>query len=130
VRYDVVHVAAYSPRPGTAAGEHFIDDVTALDKKERLWAVERQQELISQEINQQLLDSVQDVLVEGRDKGDSPRWKGRTRTNKLAFFAVADPAAPADSDYTGRTLPVTITRAGAHALQGRVTPVAERSSHA
>ncbi len=130
VRYDVVHVAAYSPRPGTAAGEHFVDDVPALDKKERLWAVERQQEMISQEINQQLLGSVQDVLVEGPDKGDSPRWKGRTRTNKLTFFAVSDPAAPVGVDYTGRTLPVTITRAGAHALQGRVTPVAERSSHA
>jgi tRNA-2-methylthio-N6-dimethylallyladenosine synthase len=131
VRYDVVHVAAYSPRPGTAAGEHFADDVPALTKKERLWDVERQQEAIGQAINQHLLDTVQDVLVEGPDKEGSPRWKGRTRTNKLAFFAVADPHAPIDVDYTGRTMPVTITRAGPHALQGRVvTASLERTSHA
>jgi tRNA-2-methylthio-N6-dimethylallyladenosine synthase len=119
VRYDVVHVAAYSPRPGTAAGEHFSDDVPALTKKERLWAVERQQEQIGQEINQQLLGTIQEVLVEGPDKDSSPRWKGRTRTNKLTFFAVTDPNVQSGSDYTGRTLPVTVTRAGAHALQGR-----------
>lgn len=131
IRYDVVHVAAYSPRPGTAAGEHFADDVPAPVKKERLWDVERQQELIGQELNQQLLGTVQQVLVEGPDKEGNPRWKGRTRTNKLAFFAVADPNAPAGVDYTGRTLPVTITRAGAHALQGRVVPaLLERTSHA
>jgi tRNA-2-methylthio-N6-dimethylallyladenosine synthase len=131
VRYDVVHVAAYSPRPGTASGEHFVDDVPALTKKERLWAVESQQERIGQELNEQLVGTVQEVLVEGPEKEGSARWKGRTRTNKLAFFAITDPELLTVPDFTGRTLPVTITRAGAHALQGRVAPSSpERSSHA
>ncbi|MGI8915500.1 MAG: tRNA (N6-isopentenyl adenosine(37)-C2)-methylthiotransferase MiaB [Chloroflexota bacterium] len=130
LRYDVVHVAAYSPRPGTAAGEHFADDVPVLTKKERLWAVESQQEQIGLQINHQLVGTDQEVLVEGPDKDGSPRWKGRTRTNKLAFFAVTDPNVAVTADYTGRTLPVTITRAGAHALQGRVVTATERTSDA
>jgi tRNA-2-methylthio-N6-dimethylallyladenosine synthase len=132
VRYDVVHVAAYSPRPGTPSGQHFADDVPAQTKKERLWAVEAQQEQISGEINQRLVGSVQEVLVEGPEKEGGSRWKGRTRTNKLTFFFVDDPAAgAAPVDYAGRTLPVTITRASAHALQGRaaIAP-GERSPHA
>ncbi len=129
VRYDVVHVAAYSPRPGTPSGERMEDDVPAMTKKERLWAVEAQQEQIGNEINQRLVGTTQDVLVEGAEKPGSSRWKGRTRTNKLTFFHVDHPDGPnAAVDYMAWTLPVTITRAGAHALQGRVVIApAERS---
>lgn len=131
VRYDVVHVAAYSPRPGTASGDHFQDDVPAQTKKERLWAVENQQEHIGLAINERLVGSVQEVLIEGPDKDGDPRWKGRTRTNKLTFFSVADATQQGVVDYAGRTFPVTITRAGAHALQGRaLTAAGERSNHA
>ena len=132
VRYNVVHVAAYSPRPGTPSGERFADDVQTLVKKERLWAVEAQQERISQEINAALVGTVQEVLIEGREKDQGARWKGRTRGNTLTFCAVVDPeAGEAAVDYTGRTLPVTITRAGPRALQGRaLLGSAERSSDA
>lgn len=130
VRYDVVHVAAYSPRPGTPSGDRFKDDVPALTKKERLWAVESQQEAIALTINERLVGTTQEVLVEGPDKDGGPRWKGRTRTNKLTFLAVAEPTGHTAVDYTGRTLPVTVTRAGAHALQGRAVLAVERSSHA
>lgn len=129
VRYDVVHVAAYSPRPGTPSGERWQDDVPAALKKERLWAVEELQNRVGLEINERLVGTAQEVLVEGREKDGSPRWKGRTRTNKLTFFSVLQPddASPV-ADLTGRTYSVTITRATAHALQGRVVlPADERS---
>ena len=43
---DVVHVAMYSPRPGTKAGEEMADDVPREMKHQRLLAVEALQERI------------------------------------------------------------------------------------
>ena len=74
-----------------------------------------------------------ETLVEGRKRG---KWQGRTRTDKLVFFA-ADAAAAAEGgndgnagdsgnadcgDYRGQLVNVKITQAGPWSLQG--TPVA------
>ena len=82
LRFDVVHVAAYSPRPGTAAAR-LPDDVPPDEKKRRLRMLEELHERIAGEINRRLLGKRVTVLVEGRRKG---RWFGRTRTAKLVFF--------------------------------------------
>src|SRR5258708_27066145 len=50
IRFDVVHVAMYSPRPGTVAGDQFPDLLTPAEKKDRLHQVEEIQELISVEL--------------------------------------------------------------------------------
>src|SRR5947209_8235366 len=52
IRFDVVHVAAYSPRPGTVAAR-WEDDIPLPEKKRRLHAVEELQASIALEINQQ-----------------------------------------------------------------------------
>jgi len=133
IRYDVVYVAAYSPRPGTAANR-FEDDVPTQLKKERLWQVEALQAQIASTINAPLVGTTQDVLVEERDERDGGvRWKGRTRTNKLTFFHVENPyRAGSDVDYRGVTFPVNIERATAYSLQGsaHIGTVAERRSYA
>lgn len=85
VRFDKVHVAMYSPRPGTIAWRHMEDDVPAEEKKRRLQAVEALQERVSAEKNALLLDTMQEVLVEGEKDGV---WTGRNRTNKLVHFAA------------------------------------------
>ena len=85
LRFDKVHVAAYSPRPGTYAWRKLDDDVPAAVKKERLHAVERLQERIAGEINAALLHSEQSVLVEGFGEKDG-RAYGRTRIGKLVHF--------------------------------------------
>jgi tRNA-2-methylthio-N6-dimethylallyladenosine synthase len=82
-RFDVVHVAAYSPRPGTMASREYQDDVPAEVKKERLNKIEEFQTSIAGEINSQLRGNEVEVLVEGRKGG---RYFGRTRSNKLVFF--------------------------------------------
>jgi tRNA-2-methylthio-N6-dimethylallyladenosine synthase len=86
LRFDKVHVAAYSPRPGTYAYKRLADDVPDDVKKARLHAVERLQERIATEINATLLDTVQTVLVEGYGEKDG-RPFGRTRTGKLVHLA-------------------------------------------
>lgn len=110
IRFDVVHVAMYSPRPGTLAGDTMPDLLSPAEKKERLHRVEALQERISLQINQGLVGTVQEILVEDEEHG---RWRGRTRTNKLVFFD--DPR-----HWLGRLANVRIDRASAWSLQGTV----------
>jgi len=110
LRFDIVHVAAYSSRSGTPA-ERLPDDVPPAEKAKRRQAVDRLQERIAGEINAKLAGQTVEVLVEGRHKG---KWRGRTRTNKLVFFEV-------DSrDWTGRLAQVRITRTGPWSMQAEV----------
>ena len=109
VRFDVVHVAMYSPRPGTRAAE-WADDVPHAVKRERLHAVEAVQERIASEINAALLGETVEVLVEAQRKG---RWEGRTRGNKLVFFDH-------DESWLGRLAQVRIEKTSPWSLQGAV----------
>ncbi len=110
LRFDMVHVAAYSVRPGTPA-ERLSDDVPPEEKERRRKAVDDLQEQIVGKINAQLLGRAVEVLAEARHRG---RWRGRTRTNKLVFFDVGD------TDWTGRLARVRISRTGPWSMQGEV----------
>jgi tRNA-2-methylthio-N6-dimethylallyladenosine synthase len=108
-RFDVVHVAMYSPRPGTVAATEMTDDVPREEKRRRLHAVEDLQKRIASEINAGYLGQTVEVLVEGTAKG---RWYGRTRTNKLVHFADNRPLA-------GRLVDVEITSTEPWYLEGQ-----------
>lgn len=82
LKHDVVHLARYSPRPGTVADRRMPDDVPEEAKWERFRAIEHLQEGIAAEINARYLGATVGVLFEERVRG---RWKGRTETNKLVF---------------------------------------------
>jgi tRNA-2-methylthio-N6-dimethylallyladenosine synthase len=110
IRFDVVHVAMYSVRPGTRAGDTLPDDVPAVVKKARLAAVEELQERVAAGINAALLGRTIEVLVEDRDSS-SGRWRGRTCTNKLVFFAD-------DRNWLGRLALVRLTWTGPWSLIG------------
>jgi len=109
VRFDKVHVAAYSPRPGTIAWRRMADDVPKEVKHERLLAIEELQERIATEINARLLGTVQEVLVEGR-KGD--KLFGRTPGGKIVHFT--------GTVAIGELASVRIEKASPWSLQGRV----------
>jgi tRNA-2-methylthio-N6-dimethylallyladenosine synthase len=108
IKFDVVHVARYSPRPGTFGAKFLPDDVPPEEKKRRHRAVEELQEKIAAEINARLLGQTVEVLVEGRQKD---KWYGRTRTNKLVFF-------PAEGNLLGELVQVRIEKTSPWALQG------------
>jgi tRNA-2-methylthio-N6-dimethylallyladenosine synthase len=109
VRWDVVHVAMFSPREGTVAAT-WPDDVPPAEKKRRLHAVEEVQARIATEINARLAGRTLEVLVEGQSKG---RWYGRTRTNKLVFFDHP-------VDLSGQLVHVHIRQTSPWALQGEL----------
>ena len=119
-RFDVVHVAAFSPRPGTAASR-LPDDVPQEEKERRRQIIEELQEDIVGEINQQLLGETVEVLVEEKHKG---KWKGRTRTHKLVFFEDAPPSSPptlgGKERWRGKLAQVKITWAGPWSMQGEL----------
>jgi tRNA-2-methylthio-N6-dimethylallyladenosine synthase len=109
LRFDVVHLARYSPRPSTLAARSMVNDVPEEEKMRRFRALEDLQARIAGEINNGFLDKKVEVLVEERQRG---RWKGRTRTNKLVFFESPD-------DLTGELVHVHIQWAGPWSMRGQ-----------
>ena len=136
LRFDKVHCAAYSTRPGTIAHRTMEDDVPKEVKDRRMKELDALQENILRETNSALVGETVEVLVEGRKRG---KWQGRTRTDKLVFFTdnradeAADevagaPAHKADGwEDTVEILPgqlvnVAISQASPWALQGTPLP--------
>jgi tRNA-2-methylthio-N6-dimethylallyladenosine synthase len=116
VRFDKVHVAAYSPRPGTMAWRQMEDTVPQEEKMRRLHAVEALQERISAQINASYLDTVQEVLVEAakEDTNGETVYTGRNRVNKLVHFRTQVGEAP----DLGELVRVRITKTTPWSLQG------------
>ena len=108
VRFDKVHVAAYSPRPGTIANRTMPDDVSQEGKAYRLRNLDQVQERILSQKNSSLMGKDLEVLVEGRKNG---KWQGRTRTDKLVFFED-------ERDRLGEEVAVRVNRIGPWSLQG------------
>ncbi len=110
LRFDNVHIAAYSPRTGTVASREYIDDIPPEVKKKRVDIVENLQEAIATEINAGLLDKTVEVLVEGKKKG---KWHGRSRSGKLVFFNDK-------KDLLGQVVYVKIEKTSPWSLQGSI----------
>jgi tRNA-2-methylthio-N6-dimethylallyladenosine synthase len=110
LRFDAVHLAAYSPRPGTFAAREMIDDVTEEEKKRRLKTLETLQETILTEINSGLKGKIVEILVEGKQKG---KWFGRTGTDKLVFFSDG-------ANHTGKLVNLRIDQTSPWSLQGTI----------
>ncbi|HYH13171.1 MAG TPA: tRNA (N6-isopentenyl adenosine(37)-C2)-methylthiotransferase MiaB, partial [Thermomicrobiales bacterium] len=71
-RVDKVHLAMYSPRPGTLSAR-WDDDIPHEEKLRRHQTLEKQQERIATELNSKRLGQTYEVLVEGKSRG---RWTG------------------------------------------------------
>ena len=116
LRFDKVHVAAYSPRPGTVAWRRLPDDIPREVKRERLRAVEELQARIAGEINSALLGRTVEILVEevngGKLSGTARPLSGRTRSGKLVHFS--------GGAHPGDLVQVLIERASPWSLQGRL----------
>jgi tRNA-2-methylthio-N6-dimethylallyladenosine synthase len=98
IEFDKVHVAMYSPRPGTLSAR-WEDDIPHDVKHARHQAIERLQEEVSARKYRALMGQTREILVDGFAKG---RWRGRTRGNQLVFF-------DAPGDWLGQTVDVEIT---------------------
>lgn len=120
LKFDKVHMARYSPRPGTVSERRMADDVSEEEKMRRHKRIEALQETLSAEINSHYLGEITEVLVEDHHKG---KWRGRNRQNKLVFI---------DSDLSlqGRLVEAQVVWTGPWSMQGRfvrdVSPLADK----
>lgn len=106
-RCDKVHLAMYSPRPGTLSSR-WEDDIPHEEKFRRHQMIEQLQERVCTELNSQRLGETYEVLVEGKAKG---RWTGRTRGNTLVHFDD-------DRDVLGKLVDVKVTKSSPWFLLG------------
>ena len=124
LRFDKVHCAAYSTRPGTIAHRTMEDDVPAEVKDRRMKELDALQESILRETNSELVGRTMEVLVEGRKRG---KWQGRTRTDKLVFF-TEDGEDGCATDLAGQLVMVDVDQTSPWALQGKVISSAGSAS--
>ncbi|MCX8038369.1 MAG: tRNA (N6-isopentenyl adenosine(37)-C2)-methylthiotransferase MiaB [Candidatus Sumerlaeia bacterium] len=113
VRWDSAFTFLYSPREGTRAAQ-WPDDVPAAVKRQRLQRLIELQEQISAEINQSLVGTRQELLVEGPSRRSDRLLMGRTRGDKVVIFE-------GPPDCVGQLIEVRITRAAPHTLFGERT---------
>jgi tRNA-2-methylthio-N6-dimethylallyladenosine synthase len=106
---DKVHVAMYSPRPGTLSAR-WEDDVPHEEKHRRHQEVEKLQERILTSRNAERVGQTYDVLIDSYSKG---RWTGRTRGNLLVH--VDSP-----TNLLGQLVNVRIEKSSPWYLIGRV----------
>ncbi len=116
VGFDLLNTAAYSPRPGTPAAL-WENQLSEAVKSDRLQRLNRLVEVKAAERSQRYAGRVEEVLVEGANPRDAAQVMGRTRGNRLVFFA-------GNSDLQGQLVDVEITEVRAFSLTGR--PVARK----
>ncbi|MCX7750432.1 MAG: tRNA (N6-isopentenyl adenosine(37)-C2)-methylthiotransferase MiaB [Candidatus Bipolaricaulota bacterium] len=109
--FGTVFVAAYSPRPGTAA-ERLPDDVPSLEKARRLEAVLDLSRRIALRLHGRRVGRVEEVLVE-RLLPEKGLLAGKTPDFRTVLF-------PGDPAMIGAFAMVRIEKATAGALHGRV----------
>ncbi len=108
LRLDKIHLARYSPRPGTVSARRMADDVPDAEKRRRFHTIEALQKTISEEKMQHWLGETVEVLVETMHKG---KWRGRSPQGKLVFFD--DPR-----ELKGELVQVKIKHTGPWSMSG------------
>jgi tRNA-2-methylthio-N6-dimethylallyladenosine synthase len=94
IEFDVVHLAMYSPRPGTFAADRLADDVPAAEKLRRLNDLLALQKSIAARKTARWVGRNVQVLVEGHD--ELGRVYGRIRQGKRAIVLKGGDIAPGE----------------------------------
>jgi len=113
VGFDGIFVFKYSSREGTAACG-LKETLTEEEKVHRLQILNRVQDELTLKKNQQLIGTVQNILVEGSSKKAKPnQYMGRTDFNKIVVFNSQD-------SVSGSLLDVKIIAAKGRTLFGEI----------
>ena len=112
MNFDDSYSFIYSPRPGTPAAD-LQDDTPQEIKLERLHRIQAKINQQSRKISQQMVGSIQRVLMEGVSKKNTAEFFGRTDNNRVVNL-VSSP------DQIGCFVNVRITEARSHTLRGEI----------
>ena len=114
--FDLVNTAAYSPRPNTPAAD-WPNQLPEAVKVERLAELNAVVAATAQQRSDRFVGRLEQVLVEGINPRDPLQLMGRTRSNRLTFFA-----AKAEGGHrwgVGDLVPVRIATARPFSLSGQ-----------
>jgi tRNA-2-methylthio-N6-dimethylallyladenosine synthase len=112
VQFDGSYAFIYSPRPGTPAAK-LVDNVSAEQKKSRLSRLLQKTDSAHINYSQHMVDTVQDVLVDGFSKRDSTQLRGKTSNNRVINFT-------GHPRLIGQIIPVKISSIAHFSLRGEV----------
>lgn len=112
LKFDQSFSFIYSRRPGTPASD-LPDSVTLDEKKQRLQRLQARINEFSREISQQMVGTMQKVLVEGQSKRGSHQLSARTANNRVVNF-------DGHPRLIGQMIDVVITEALNNSLRGRM----------
>jgi tRNA-2-methylthio-N6-dimethylallyladenosine synthase len=112
VRYHSMFSFKYSPRPNTLAEKRLADDVPEDEKTRRIMALQAAQRAIQTELNARLVGTAVHVLVDAASRRRDTEVSGRTSQNVVVNM-------PGPAAWIGRTVRVTVERAGAHSVWGQ-----------
>jgi tRNA-2-methylthio-N6-dimethylallyladenosine synthase len=116
VEYDSLFAFKYSQRPNTAA-LGMEDKIPEEEKTRRIQILLEKQRAIQIRRNSDLVGTVEEVHVEGRNEALG-QWIGRTSQNRTLNFTHRETAG---EPLIGKYLPVQVTRAGPNSLVGEST---------
>jgi tRNA-2-methylthio-N6-dimethylallyladenosine synthase len=119
VRFGQVFAFGFSPRPKTPAARYTptVNDEVISDRLQRLFV---RTGAISRELNEALIGSTVDVLIDGNSRLDHDHWQGRGEDNRVVNFPKLG------REQVGDVVSVEIERAGAHSLAGHIVAGATR----
>lgn len=83
--FDNAFIFKYSLRPGTRSAE-LEDDVPKEEKERRNQVLLEDQERRGQRLNDRLVGTIREVLVEGESKRNKSRWSGRDSGNRIVVW--------------------------------------------
>ncbi len=112
IGYDQSFSFIYSPRPGTPASD-MPDDIPVEEKKQRLKRLQDRINQMASEISENMIGTVQTVLVEGVSKKNPLQMTGRTENNRSVNF-IAHPR------LAGQFVDVLINEALPNSLRGNL----------
>jgi len=115
VGFDHSFSFVYSARPGTPASS-LEDNVPLQTKKDRLARLQKRINEMSAEISNNMLGTVQSVLVERPSRKDSKQMAGRTENNRVVNF-------DGNERLIGHFVDVRITEARSNSLQGEFVEI-------
>jgi tRNA-2-methylthio-N6-dimethylallyladenosine synthase len=115
IGYDTSFSFVFSPRPGTPAA-NLPDDTPYEVKLKRLQHLQATVEANARKIGQNMVGTVQRILVEGPSKKGGGDWQGRTENNRVVNFA----AGPNAARLIGQLVDVDIVQAFPYSLRGEL----------
>jgi tRNA-2-methylthio-N6-dimethylallyladenosine synthase len=111
VGYHSIFSFKYSERPNTLASKRYADDVPEAEKTRRIVELQGLQREIQLRLHERAIAKTFDVLIDSGSRRRATELSGRTSGNTVVNL-------PGPREWIGRTIPVTIRRAGPNSLWG------------